>query len=452
MKRGIMILVGLVVLALVGGAGYFGFRTTQPSAVPPPNAPQTVPVTRGDVCQTVSAPGQLVTTRQADLALDVGGRLDESPVRPGDRVQEGDVLARLETSDLEEAVTRAELDLRQVRLRLEQLQEPADEAEIRRTQHAVDQAADALGVARINLSGVLSSTLLNKTLEDAQSAFQDAKNWYELRLRQHEEEGLDYWFVDQAQKRYKDAQLNLARVQYSADQQLESAHSQANKARHTYKEAQDDLQQLLEGADPADLEAARLDVEAAQLDVEKARGDLEQATLVAPFDGVVLEVNAAPGDRFSDGATLITLIDLTAVEAKVTVIEEDLPLVEVGQPVELFFDARPEVAVQGHVARIVPQRVTGADRPLYPVYIALDELPEGLAPGMTVDGSITIAERVDVLRLPRALVRAGSGGDAQVEVWQDGHAQKRTIQVGLRGDVYVEIVDGLREGEQVVGE
>jgi multidrug efflux pump subunit AcrA (membrane-fusion protein) len=39
-----------------------------------------------------------------------------------------------------------------------------------------------------------------------------------------------------------------------------------------------------------------------------------------------------------------------------------------------------------------------------------------------------------------------------VEVWQDGHAQKRTIQVGLRGDVYVETLDGLREGEQVVGE
>jgi HlyD family secretion protein len=447
-----MILVGLVVLALIGGAGYFGFRTTQPAVEPTISAPQTVLVTRGDVRQTVSAPGQLVTTRQVDLALDVGGRLAGVAVCPGDRVQEGDVLARLETSDLEEAVTRAELDLRQVRLRLEQLQEPADEAEIRRAQHAVDQAADALGVARINLSGVLSSTLLNKTLEDAQSAFQDAKNWYELRLRQHEEEGIDYWFVDQAQKKYKDAQLNLACIQYSADLQLESAHSQVNKAGHTYKEAHDDLQQLLEGADPADLEAMQLDVEAAQLDVEKARGDLEKATLVAPLDGVVLEVNGAPGDRISAGATLITLIDPTAVEARVTVIEEDLPLIEAGQPVELFFDARPEVAVQGHVARIVPQRVTGADRPLYPVHVALNELPRGLLPGMTVDGSITIAERTGVLRLPRALVRAGTGSTAQVEVWQDGHAQKRTIQVGLRGDVYVETLDGLREGEQVVGE
>jgi len=90
----------------------------------------------------VSAPGQLVTTRQVDLALDVGGWLEEPPVRPGDKVQEGDVLARLETSDLEEAVTRVELDLCQVRLRLEQLQEPADEAEIRRVQRGARWAGE----------------------------------------------------------------------------------------------------------------------------------------------------------------------------------------------------------------------------------------------------------------------------------------------------------------------
>jgi hypothetical protein len=89
---------------------------------------------------------------------------------------------------------------------------------------------------------------------------------------------------------------------------------------------------------------------------------------------------------------------------------------------------------------------------LYHVYVALEELPEGLLPGMTVDASIVIAQRIDVLRLPRALVRAGSGETAQVEVWADGHTQKRTVQVGLRGDVYVEILDGLREGEQVVGQ
>jgi HlyD family secretion protein len=56
-----------------------------------------------------------------------------------------------------------------------------------------------------------------------------------------------------------------------------------------------------------------------------------------------------------------------------------------------------------------------------------------------------------VLRLPRALVRAHSDGTAQVQVWLGDHAEERTVKIGLRGDQYVEILEGLREGDMVVG-
>ncbi|MCP4514683.1 MAG: HlyD family efflux transporter periplasmic adaptor subunit, partial [Delftia sp.] len=173
--------------------------------------------------------------------------------------------------------------------------------------------------------------------------------------------------------------------------------------------------------------------------------------LLAPFDGTVLEVNARPGETVAPGAELIVLTNPSAAEAVTTVIEEDLPLVQLDQAAELFFDAIPEAAVQGRVTRIVPQRLRGENRPLYPVYISPHKLPAGLLPGMTVDASIIVSQQTDVLRLPRALVRAGSGGTAQVEVWANGQAQKRAVQVGLRGDVYIEILDGLKEGELVVG-
>ena len=395
MKRRTKVLLSLVVLAVIGTSGYFGFRSTRSSTTSIPSVPPTVSVASGDVQQTVSAPGQLATTRRVDLTFGVDGRLAKVTAHPGDSVRKGDVLAQLETSDLERTATKAELSLRQAKLRLEQLQNPADEAKIHHAKGGMNQAAFMLVFTQIKLLiSVLNSIWLD-ALGDAQSA---VGAWY------------------------------------------------------TYKEAQEDLQQLQRGTAPADLEAAQLDVEKAQLDVEKAHNDLEKAVLVAPFDGVVLEVNAAPGDRISTSTTLITLIDPAAVEDRTTVVEEDLPLVQVDQPAELFFDAQPAIAVQGHVSRIVPQRVPGQDRPLYSVYIALDELPKGLVPGMTVDASIIITKRTSVLRLPRALVHAGSGGTTQVEVWKDGHAEKRTIRVGLRGDVYIEILGGLREGEQVIGQ
>ena len=77
-------------------------------------------------------------------------------------------------------------------------------------------------------------------------------------------------------------------------------------------------------------------------------------------------------------------------------------------------------------------------------------MPDNLAPGMTVDGSILISKQLNVLRLPRALVHARSDGSAQIQVWNGRETETRTIKAGLRGDQYVEIVSGLSAGEQVV--
>jgi macrolide-specific efflux system membrane fusion protein len=71
---------------------------------------------------------------------------------------------------------------------------------------------------------------------------------------------------------------------------------------------------------------------------------------------------------------------------------------------------------------------------------------------MTADASIVVAQKSDVLRLPRAVVRARSGTTARVKIWADGRVEDRTVEVGLRGDVSIEVVEGLSERERVVAE
>jgi HlyD family secretion protein len=139
------------------------------------------------------------------------------------------------------------------------------------------------------------------------------------------------------------------------------------------------------------------------------------------------------------------------LEVLTTVIEEDLPLVKVGQIAEIFFDAMPELIVQGRVSRIVPERVS-RERPLYHVYLEFEGVLEGLVSGMTADASIVVDSRADVLRLPRSLVRAGADGSAAVLVLENDQQVKHTVQTGLRGDVYVEIIEGLQSGDLVVGQ
>jgi len=343
-----------------------------------------VPVVSQEGDGKVVAEAVIEPARWSELRFDAAGTVTEVLVQEGDVVAEGEVLARLETTDLERAVAQAELNLRQAQLSLEQLQEPADEADVRQAEHAVDQAAAALEVAQLDLTAVLNSTLLNESLEDAQDAFEDARYRYEVRLAQYERGEIDYWFVEQAEERFDDAQLALARIQQQVNVQLESARNEVNRAQQVHQEAQDNLERLLEGADPQDVEAAHLDIEAAQLALEEARGNLEDATLRTPLAGTVTKVNVDAGETAAPGEVILVLATLDQLQARtVDLTELDVARIAEGQPAVVTVDALLDVQLSGHVVRIDLQAVDYRGDVTYPVYVELDEATPELRWGMT---------------------------------------------------------------------
>jgi HlyD family secretion protein len=497
MKRLTGVLLIVLTLVVVGSAGYLGTRSVQGRTPPTFDPPATVEVTRGDVRQTVIAPGQIVSVRQATLALDVAGRLAEVNVQPGQTVQAGDVLARLNLAPFEERPVAAGADLEVAQARLEQLLAGPSEAEMIAAQLALVQAeaqlnhlqagpsAAEIAAARGDVAAAQQELVHIQSLPDpaavaqaraeldrAEVALQQAQAAYD-RVKDRPDVGMTRQALDlqgaaiayeaasarldaanhpptpaeldAAQARLASARANLAQLRAGpAQDELRVAEMQQAKA-------EADLKRLTAGPTAADLAQARAVVQSAEQALKQAEADLAAATLTAPFDGTILAVNANPGETVAGGAGLMRLMDTAAFEIEVLVIEEDLPLVQVGQAVELFFDAQPDAEVWGRVARIVPQRIPG-DRPLYPVFITAGELPDDLLAGMTADASIVVASRRDVLRLPRAVVRARADGMATTQVWTGSHAQERPVQAGLRGDAYVEILDGLQEGEQVVAE
>ncbi len=103
------------------------------------------------------------------------------------------------------------------------------------------------------------------------------------------------------------------------------------------------------------------------------------------------------------------------------------------------------------MSRIVPQRLSGAQAN-YLIAIRLDSIPDHLVDGMSVDASIVIDQRQNVLRLPRSVVRARSDGTATVDVWNGAATVKREITVGLKGDSFTEILSGLQAGDLVVAQ
>jgi HlyD family secretion protein len=202
---------------------------------------------------------------------------------------------------------------------------------------------------------------------------------------------------------------------------------------------------------PTESEIVAVDSELAlaQAKYDAAKAVLESLQIKSPIDGIVFEGSAEAGQTYQAETKLFTIGDPKALEVVANITEEDYPLISPGQSAEVYFDARPDVTVQGTIERIIPKRIEG-DRPRYNIYIALNEIPDGLADGMTADAAITIEERTGVLCLPRSAVRASGVDEVSLKVWTDQIVETRTVTIGLRGDSDVEILSGLSEGEQVV--
>ncbi len=436
MKRGWLALLVVPAVAVVAGAAYLGLQSGQAQNNPAAPPPQTVPVTRGDVVQSVAAPGELEATRQQELVFTTTGQLATLNVRPGDAVQAGQVLAQLDLKPLQKTLDEARAALKRA--------QPENARQLAAAQLDLQTAQTKLAQAQASLPKTGDQ---NENLAIAQRRLEQAKN--QLWAAQSQRDSVcghgKSTQCDQAQavvqadeEAVRIAELQVQQEQAKEQSDLAAAQSNLKVLQAAVDQAQLKVDGLKQGVDPALIQA-----------VDDAQAALDGATLKAPFAGVVLEVSAQVGEQMGPSRSFILLGDPTALEVRSTVIEEDLPLVQPGQAVDLAFDAQPDLSVTAHVARIVPERCD-PDRPLYPVYISVDSPAPGMFPGMTADATITIARRQNVLRLPRALVHAGASDMAQVRVWANGQTEQRTIKIGLRGDVYVEILGGLHEGDQVV--
>ena len=119
----------LLALGVGGGYAYYNY-VYQPSLAPAEQTIATAQVSRGDLIISVSGSGTLYPASEVDLGFETGGYLDEMLVKVGDRVQQGDVVARLETDDLALAVAEAEIKLRQAQLDLADASEEATASEL----------------------------------------------------------------------------------------------------------------------------------------------------------------------------------------------------------------------------------------------------------------------------------------------------------------------------------
>ena len=191
---------------------------------------------------------------------------------------------------------------------------------------------------------------------------------------------------------------------------------------------------------------ARLDSLAAQ--VEIARTALRDAEVLAPFDGIVSKLSVNQGARVGSDAELLTVVDISVMEARLMVSTRDVSRVAAGQPVELAIDGLEEQVVQGEVFRISPAADDGSR--FVAVYVRLANDDGRLRGGMFATGSILVRRDRDAIVVPIASLRKDDEGDYVLKLVAGVLVrQPVTVISRWREDEYAHI-SGLTPGDTIV--
>jgi HlyD family secretion protein len=416
----VLIILGVLVLAAAVVAANLYYRRDTGLNV------QAEALRARDLEAIVSASGKVQPKRQVNVSAQTPGRVTRIAVEEGQRVKAGQFLLEIDPKQLEGQLQRGEASV------------AAAQSSLLGARTSVEQGRANLDLARQNL----------KRQEDL---------W---------KEGLT-------------TRENLERAQNEV----------------TVREA--DLR-----ARQQDIETNEQRIKQEQAGLSTTRYNLNQIIITAPMDGLVTRRSieegetAVVGTMNNAGSVLLTIADMSVIEAEVEVDETEIPTVELNQEARVTIDAVPDRTFKGHVTEIgnspiqtTTQNTGQRQATTFKVVITLDEPVPDIRPGFTCTAEITTARRKDVVSVPiQALTvremlyndkgemvretptrrRRGTNLETPVSASNEpppGHTRKETegvfairdgkaiylpVKVGIAGEQYFEVLDGLKAGDQVV--
>ena len=396
MSRGMKIGLVIGVLALAAGGGVAYSMNKKKNAGTEVRLEQ---VSRRDLVSAVTASGKIEPQTSVDISADITGRIIRIAVEEGDRVSKGQFLLQIDPAQYQAAVSRAE--------------------------------------------GVVSST--QATL---------------LQVRANR---------DQAERAWNRAnELTRLGPNLISPAAAEEARTALDVAAATYQ-------------------ATRAQLDQSRAGLREAQDNLAKTRLVSPIAGRVVRLAveegevAVPGTFSRETGLLLTIADLSVILAKVQVDETDVVRLTHKDSVEVTIDAYPDSTFIGRVTRVSQsakltstQTASGSnDRAVdFDVEITLDEPPPDVRPDLSCTARIVTDTRAKVLSIPIIALtvrdhervpnennpaldtmshrRPGEQEEEGVFLVQNGLANFRPVKVGIAGDEYFEVVDGLRGGETIV--
>jgi HlyD family secretion protein len=440
-RRGWILIIAVVIVMA-------GFVVIRNQAQPPADTTneRTTTVARGTIHASVSASGSIQPAETVELNFATPGTVAEILISEGEPVKAGDVLARLDTDELELAVKLAENTLATQQLVFSQTISPAT-AEVNAAYASMTSTLASLR----QLQGHPDDLQLQIARLQADVA-NESKYQVQLRWDQINDKAFGGVQKDTLKSQYAQSimQAQIAELQYEQikrggnDAQIAAARSQV-------AQAQASLARLLGDDRSRALAAAQL--RQAELNLDQARLHLKNAQLVAPIGGTIAELNLSVGQQVGAGGlkSAIVLADLASYHIDVGVDESSVGALQDEQPVVITIDALPDRQLTGRVNRIAPVATEQGGIVNYKVVIGLDQTDAPVRGGMSANVEIVTETRDNVLIIPNWTIRIDRGtGKAYVNVRRGGQIREVEIATGLRNANESEVISGLNEGDELV--
>jgi HlyD family secretion protein len=443
-KKRLFILLGVVLLACAGVA-FFATRTQANTAT---TETQLGEVTQATLSSVVESSGSAAPQAEVALTFGASGTVRQVNVQVGDQVKQGDVLAELDTTDLELALAQAEQSyLSQQAAYSMTITPDEDEVEAARLVLSNAQAAYQLAQQKYKVNSTDSVMLSCNNLDSAKKTYDDAVNAYNayvsdwrVQVNGTAEISPQKSQLDRAKAAYEQAVINCDLAKSSVnDSGIKSAYA-------SLMQAKANLDSLISPSERT-LAAAEIQLAQAKSSLEQARQQLVEATIVAPFDGMITDSTAIVGG--SSGSASIELTDVGQYHVDVLVDETEIGQVQVGQQANITFDALPDVTVTGEVARIDPAGTVSNGVVNYLVRIDLDPTEAALRSDMTANVQVVLDAHTDVLAVPGTAIRSDGQGYYVNVVGEDGTAQRIDVATGYTDGELTEVSGDLQAGQQV---
>lgn len=206
------------------------------------------------------------------------------------------------------------------------------------------------------------------------------------------------------------------------------------------------------------IQSASESLRSAEISMQNQQDNMSNYTITSPISGTIIEKDAKQGDALTSGSTLCVIYDLSYLEMVINVDELQIGALSVGQKVQITADAVADKTYVGTVTRVSMKGSSSGGTTTYPITIRIDDT-DGLRPGMNANAEIVVAEANNALVVPNAAVIRGgyvlvskkspSAANAVEDMdAPEGYVYVK-VETGVSDDSYTEIKSGLQEDDTV---